>query len=76
MNYVEFLKDKLPNTNAIQLLLYIGIFDENIDLVRFALEHGADPNMSMSNIQHAILTDWGYINNRCSSPTSILDNPC
>tara|TARA_B100000902_G_C26984693_1_gene752036 strand:- start:182 stop:406 length:225 start_codon:yes stop_codon:yes gene_type:complete len=73
MNHVEFLKSELPNTNAIQILLYIGIFDENIDLVRFALENGADPNMSMSNIQHTILTGWGYLNDRCSSPTSIKD---
>ena len=53
--------------------LYIGIFDENIDLVRFALENGADPNMSMSNIQHTILTEWGYLNDRSSSPTIIKD---
>lgn len=76
MNYVEFLKNQLPNTNAVQLLLYIGIFDNNIVLVRFALDHGADPYMTMSNIQHVILTGWGYINDRCSSPTSILDITC
>lgn len=73
MNHVEFLKSKLPNRNAIQILLYIGIFDENIDLVRFALENGADPNMSMSNIQHTMLTEWGYLNDRSFSPTSIKD---
>ena len=73
MNYVEFLKSKLPNRNAIQILLYISIFDENLDLLRFTLENGADPHMSMSNIQHTILTGWGYLNDRCSSPTSIRD---
>ena len=58
---ITFINEHLDKKFVVQLLLLIGIFDDDTEMVQKALEHGADINRSMTNIERQILTEVGYV---------------
>ena len=45
---------------ALGLIMLIGVIDNNIDDVNFAMGHGCDVNMTMTDGMKSILTDMGW----------------
>ena len=45
---------------ALGLILLIGVLDGNLDDVNFAMEHGCDVNMAMTDGMKSVLTSVGW----------------
>lgn len=46
---------------ALRLLLFIAVLDDNLELVTFAIENGADGNEPLTVRDRRILTDLGWV---------------
>lgn len=57
---LNFILDHLDRPRCAQLLLFIGVFDENVQLVEQALDKGARVNHSMTDGERRILEAAGY----------------
>lgn len=57
---LNFILDHLDRPRCAQLLLFIGVFDENVQLVEQALDKGAHVNQNMTGGEKRILEAVGY----------------
>ena len=57
---INFILDHLDKPRCAQLLLFIGIFDQNVQLIEQALDKGASVNHSMTGGEKRILEVAGY----------------
>ena len=57
---LNFVLNNLDKPRCAQLLLFIGVFDENVQLVEQALDKGASVNHSMTGGERRILEAAGY----------------
>ena len=57
---LNFILDHIDRPRCAQLLLFIGVFDQNVQLVEQALDKGASVNHSMTGGEKRILEAAGY----------------
>ena len=57
---LNFVLNNLDKPRCAQLLLFIGIFDDNVQQVEQALDNGAHVNHSMTGGEKRILEAAGY----------------
>ena len=57
---LNFILGHLNKPRCAQLLLFIGVFDQNVQLVEQALDKGASVNHSMTGTEKRILEVAGY----------------
>lgn len=57
---LNFVLDHLDRPRCAQLLLFIGIFDDNVQQVEQALDNGAHLNHRMTGGERRILEAAGY----------------
>ena len=57
---LNFVLNNLDKPRCAQLLLFIGVFDQNVQLVEQALDKGASVNHSMTGGEKRILEAAGY----------------
>lgn len=57
---LNFVLNNLDKPRCAQLLLFIGIFDDNVQQVEQALDNGAHVNRSMTGGERRILEAAGY----------------
>ena len=57
---LNFVLSNLDKPRCAQLLLFIGVFDQNVQQVEQALDNGAHVNHSMTSTEKRILEVAGY----------------
>mgnify|MGYP001490519875 CR=1 FL=1 len=57
---IDFVLNNLDKPRCAQLLLFIGVFDDNVQFVEQALDKGAHVNHSMTGGEKRILEAAGY----------------
>ena len=57
---LNFVLDNLDKPRCAQLLLFIGVFDDNVQLVEQALDNGAHVHQCMTIAEKRILEVAGY----------------
>lgn len=57
---LNFVLDHLDRPRCAQLLLFIGVFDENVQFVEQALDKGAHANQPITRVERRILEAAGY----------------
>ncbi len=57
---LNFIQDHLDRPRCAQLLLFIGVFDQNVQLVEQALDKGASVHHRMTGGERRILEAAGY----------------
>ena len=57
---LNFVLDHLDRPRCAQLLLFIGVFDQNVQLVEQALDKGAHVNQPITRVERRILEVAGY----------------
>lgn len=57
---LNFLLDHLDKPNCVQLLLFISVFEQDLQLLEEALDKGASVNHSMTGVERRILEVAGY----------------
>lgn len=57
---LNFVLNNLDKPRCAQLLLFIGVFDDNVQQVEQALDKGASVNHSMTSAERRILEAAGY----------------
>lgn len=57
---LNFVLDHIHMPNCAQLLLFIAVFEQNVELVEQALDNGAHVNQPMTGTEKRILEVAGY----------------
>ena len=57
---LQFVLNNLDKPRCAQLLLFIGVFDQNVQQIEQALDNGAHVNHSMTSAEKRILEIAGY----------------
>lgn len=57
---LNFVLDHLDRPRCAQLLLFISVFDNNVQLLEQALDKGAHTNQPMTRVERRILEAAGY----------------